>query len=117
MTLASVRDSHSDSDKVSYAGRTWRSIEDTHCGFSIPGPKKAIVMSDVEIARWTAIPPQAGPGTIGIGIMSYAGGISIGVAADRVPGSEGVARRICEGFNQRFELYVERATEVLDHQD
>ena len=74
-------------------------------------------MHGVEVAKWTAIPPQAGAGSIGIGIMSYAGGISIGVSADLVPGSEGVARRICEGFEQRFELYVARAKEVLDHQD
>ena len=85
---------------------------------SIPGPsKKPITMCGVEVAKWTAIPPQAGAGTIGIGIMSYAGGISIGVSADLVPGSEGVARRICEGFERRFELYVARAKEVLDHQD
>ncbi|KAI0703948.1 wax ester synthase-like acyl-CoA acyltransferase domain-containing protein [Earliella scabrosa] len=85
---------------------------------NIPGPsKKPITMCGVEVAKWTAIPPQAGAGTIGIGIMSYAGGISIGVSADLVPGSDGVARRICEGFERRFELYVARAREVLEHQD
>ncbi|RDX40998.1 hypothetical protein OH76DRAFT_1412509 [Lentinus brumalis] len=85
---------------------------------NIPGPsKKPITMHDVEVAKWTAIPPQAGAGTLGIGIMSYAGGISIGVSADHVPGSEGIARRICEDFERRFELYVSRAKEVLDHQD
>lgn len=74
-------------------------------------------MHDVDVAKWTAIPPQAGAGTIGIGIMSYAGGISIGVSADLVPGSEGVARRICEGFERRLEVYVARAREVLEHED
>ena len=54
---------------------------------------------------------------MGIGIMSYAGGISIAVSADLVPGSEGVTRRICEGFERRFELYVARAKAVLEHQD
>lgn len=48
-----------------------------------------------------------------MGIISYAGGISIAVAADRVPISRGVARRICEGFEERFEFYVIRAREVL----
>ena len=74
-------------------------------------------MSGVEVVKWIAIPPQAGAGTLAVGIMSYAGGISIGLSADCVPGSEGVARRICEGFERRFELYVARAREVLDHQD
>ena len=84
---------------------------------SIPGPAKSITWSDVEVAKWSALPPQAGAGTIGIGVMSYAGGISIAVSADRVSGSEGVARRICEGFERRFGLYVGRAREVLEHQD
>lgn len=52
-----------------------------------------------------------------MGIISYAGGLSIAVAADMVPSSQGVARRICEGFEQRFELYVRRAKEILDHLD
>ncbi|TBU30100.1 wax ester synthase-like acyl-CoA acyltransferase domain-containing protein [Dichomitus squalens] len=85
---------------------------------NVPGPSKGpITWSGVEVVKWSAIPPQAGAGTVGIGIMSYAGGLSVAVSADLVPGSEGVARRICEGFEKRFELYVARAKEVLDHQD
>ena len=48
-----------------------------------------------------------------MGIISYAGGMSIAVAADCVPDSEGVARRICTRFEQRFEEYVRAAREVL----
>ncbi|KAI0644284.1 wax ester synthase-like acyl-CoA acyltransferase domain-containing protein [Trametes meyenii] len=85
---------------------------------NIPGPsKKPITMAGVEVTKWAALPPQGGAGTIGIGIISYAGGLSIAVSADLVPSSEGVTRRICENFEQRFELYVARAKEVLDHQD
>ncbi|OSD00141.1 hypothetical protein PYCCODRAFT_1437698 [Trametes coccinea BRFM310] len=85
---------------------------------NIPGPaKKPITMAGVEVSKWVALPPQGGAGTIGMGIISYAGGISIAVSADMVPGSRGVARRICEDFERRFELYVARAKEVLDHQD
>ena len=84
---------------------------------SIPGPSKGITWSDVEVSKWSALPPQSGAGTMGIGIMSYAGGISIAVSADLVPGSEGVTRRICEGFERRFGLYVARARAVLEHQD
>ncbi|CDO68178.1 hypothetical protein BN946_scf184938.g30 [Trametes cinnabarina] len=85
---------------------------------NIPGPaKKPITMAGVEVAKLVALPPQGGAGTIGMGIISYAGGICIAVSADMVPGSEGVARRICENFERRFELYVERAKEVLEHQD
>ncbi|KAI1785169.1 wax ester synthase-like acyl-CoA acyltransferase domain-containing protein [Ganoderma leucocontextum] len=85
---------------------------------NIPGPSKGpITWSGVEVTKWSAIPPQAGAGTMGIGIMSYAGGISIAVSADLVPDSEGVTRKICEGFERRFELYVARAKAVLEHQD
>lgn len=74
-------------------------------------------MAGVEVAKWAALPPQAGAGTVAIGIISYAGGISIAVSADAVPASAGVARRICANFERRFELYVARAKEVLEHQD
>ena len=52
-----------------------------------------------------------------MGIISYAGGLSIAVAADKVPSSAGVTERICAGFEERFELYVQKAREVLDHLD
>lgn len=48
-----------------------------------------------------------------MGIISYAGGLCVSIAADRVPSSEGVARRICEGFERRFEEYVAVAREVV----
>ncbi|KAI0819567.1 wax ester synthase-like acyl-CoA acyltransferase domain-containing protein [Trametes gibbosa] len=85
---------------------------------NIPGPsKKPITMAGVEVAQLAALPPQGGAGTVAIGVISYAGGISIAVSADAVPGSEGVARSVCAGFEARFGLYVERAREVLEHQD
>ncbi|CCM02027.1 uncharacterized protein FIBRA_04103 [Fibroporia radiculosa] len=84
----------------------------------VPGPaKNPITLEGVEVLKWTALPPQAGKGTIGMGIISYAGGISIAVAADAVPASQGIARRICDGFEERFQLYVQRAREILDHID
>lgn len=52
-----------------------------------------------------------------MGIISYAGNISISVAADLVPASQGVCQRICERFEERFELYVDRAKEVLSRED
>jgi len=84
---------------------------------NVPGPAKRVTLEGVEVIEWTALPPQAGKGTIGIGIISYAGGLSIAIAADKVALSEGIAQRICEGFEERFELYVRRAEEVLNHLD
>lgn len=48
-----------------------------------------------------------------MGIISYAGGMSISISTDRVPESEGVARRICTRFEERFREYVNTAQEVL----
>jgi len=85
---------------------------------NVPGPADStITLQGTEVLKWTALPPQGGKGTIGMGIISYAGGLSIAVAADKVSLSLGVAERICAGFEERFELYVKRAREVLDHLD
>lgn len=48
-----------------------------------------------------------------MGIISYAGGMSISIAADRVPESEGVARRVCERFEKRFQEYVAASEQAL----
>ncbi|KAF8587875.1 hypothetical protein K439DRAFT_1385418 [Ramaria rubella] len=84
---------------------------------NVPGPSKPIKLSGADILKWTALPPQAGKGNIGIGVISYAGGICISVAADKVTASEGVASRICMRFAERFELYVARAKEILLHEE
>jgi len=84
---------------------------------NVPGPaKKRITLEGVEVITWTALPPQSGKGTVGMGIISYAGGLCVAIAADRVPASEGVARRICEGFERRFEEYVSVAREVVERE-
>lgn len=120
----------------------WFFVAFVSCVFfyhSVPGPARSrIQMEGIEVISWTALPPQGGkgsctfiwhtrsrywhthfisPGTLGMGIISYAGGLCISVAADKVPQSEGVARRVCERFEARFALYVECAKQVLDHQD
>lgn len=52
-------------------------------------------------------------GTIGMGIISYAGGLCISVAADKVPGSQNITKRICERFERRFEIYVQHARDIV----
>ena len=38
------------------------------------------------------------------------------MAADRVHGSEGVSRRVCQAFEKRFELYLRLANEILEEE-
>lgn len=84
---------------------------------NVPGPtsKDGIEFAEAEVVRWAASPPQAGKGTLGIGIISYADGICITIAADNVPGSpsEGVAHRLTNKFAARWQQYMDTADEIL----
>ncbi|PRP84117.1 hypothetical protein PROFUN_04108 [Planoprotostelium fungivorum] len=81
---------------------------------NVPGPsKERLEMCGQEVIRWTALPPQAGKGTLGIGIISYAGDLYISVSADKVKGGEGVARRLTDKFERRWREYLEAANKVI----
>ncbi|KAL0483539.1 diacylglycerol O-acyltransferase [Acrasis kona] len=81
---------------------------------NVPGPaKEPLRMADVEVIRWTAIPPQAGKGTLAIGIISYAGGLSISVVSDKVPGAEGITRRLTDKFEKRWKVYLDASDKKI----
>lgn len=97
---------------------------------SVPGPTTPLEICGSRVIKWCALPPQAGKGeqllhvilgdlshfagTLGIGVISYNGGLCVSVAADSVDGTKNVARRLCERFEERFKIYVERAREVVE---
>ncbi|PWZ03822.1 hypothetical protein BCV70DRAFT_198011 [Testicularia cyperi] len=81
---------------------------------NVPCPsKQRIKLAGQEVVRWTALPPQAGKGTLGIGICSYGGDVSISISADRVPESEGVAARLTASFEHRWNEYVEASRKLI----
>ncbi|TKY88498.1 hypothetical protein EX895_002486 [Sporisorium graminicola] len=81
---------------------------------NVPCPsKQRIKLAGQEVVRWTALPPQAGKGTLGIGICSYGGDFSISISADRVEGSEGVAARLTDKFERRWNDYVEVSRNLI----
>ena len=81
---------------------------------NVPCPsKQRIELAGQEVVRWTALPPQAGKGTLGIGICSYGGDFSISISADRVEGSEGVAARLTDKFERRWNEYVETSRALI----
>ncbi|KAN0065023.1 hypothetical protein ACQY0O_001486 [Thecaphora frezii] len=98
---------------------TMRMTEWTMCSFTavvtnVPCPsRERIRLAEQEVVQWTAMPPQAGKGTLAIGICSYAGEVSICVSADHVEGSHGVAQRLTRSFEKRWREYVEVADEVI----
>lgn len=81
---------------------------------NVPCPsKQRITLAGKEVVRWTALPPQAGKGTLGIGICSYGGDFSISISADHVPESSGVAARLTESFEKRWQQYVDASEKLL----
>lgn len=95
-------------------------LSSIHCVLTnVPGPAQETVKlgGKHEILSWTVAPPQGAVGTQGIGILSYAGQLSISVLADAQAGDEedggGVARRICDDFEEIFALYVKAADQVI----
>ena len=82
---------------------------------NVPCPsKQRIQLAGQEVVRWTALPPQAGKGTLGIGICSYGGDFSISISADKVEASEGVAARLTEKFEQRWQEYVDVSRRLIE---
>lgn len=73
-----------------------------------------ITLCEQPILSWSASPPQAGKGTLGIGIISYETGVCVTICADKVAGSEGVARRLKKRLESRWTDYVRAADEVLE---
>jgi hypothetical protein len=90
----------------------------------------SIEMDGVEVLRWTASPPQAGRGVLGIGMISYNGKLVWTVTgescyalripdsadlyeADKLPGKhEGIARKLTESFHKTFEEFLTEAREI-----
>lgn len=82
---------------------------------NVPCPsKQRIELAGQEVVRWTALPPQAGKGTLGIGICSYGGDFTISISADRVPRSQGVAARLTESFERRWKQYVDTSRALIE---
>lgn len=85
---------------------------------NVPGPqsKDGIEFADKKVTRWACAPPQAGKGTLGIGIITYADGICITIAADNVEGapSDGVTRRVAQKFATRWAQYCQVADDILE---
>ncbi|KAK0538448.1 hypothetical protein OC835_001429 [Tilletia horrida] len=83
---------------------------------NVPGPAERVHLAEREVSEWGAAPPQAGRNTLAIGVITYAGSVSVTVTADRVQGepSEGVARRLTDAFARRWEVYLRAADAVLN---
>ncbi|CAJ0649626.1 8075_t:CDS:10, partial [Entrophospora sp. SA101] len=52
---------------------------------NVPGPMKPIIFTGQKVERFIAVPPQPGPGGLGIGILSYDGKVSISILSNEMP--------------------------------
>ncbi len=68
---------------------------------NVPGPREPLYMAGRKIDKIMFWVPQSGHMGLGISILSYAGGVMLGIATDAglVPDPE----RIVEGFKLEFE--------------
>ncbi|CAO1613686.1 unnamed protein product [Sympodiomycopsis kandeliae] len=78
------------------------------------GSNDLIKLCDQPILSWSASPPQAGKGTLGIGVITYENSVSVTICADKVQGSEGVAKRLKKRFEDRWREYVRIADSILE---
>ncbi len=74
---------------------------------NVPGPRQALYMAGRKIDKVMFWVPQSGHMGLGISILSYAGGVMLGIATDAglVPDPE----RIVEGFRVEFEALSKAA--------
>lgn len=72
-----------------------------------------ITLCEQPILTWSASPPQAGKGTLGIGVITYENSVCVTICADKVQGSHGVSKRLKRRFEQRWREYVRVAGDVL----
>ncbi|EPQ53700.1 hypothetical protein GLOTRDRAFT_139840 [Gloeophyllum trabeum ATCC 11539] len=84
---------------------------------NVPGPSSPFDVDGAEVLRWTASPPQAGKGTLGLGMISYNGHLVWTVTADKVEQYQGVARYLTRGFKKTFEEFLEEAKSLQEHDD
>ncbi|HYM97001.1 MAG TPA: WS/DGAT domain-containing protein, partial [Candidatus Sulfotelmatobacter sp.] len=75
---------------------------------NVPGPREPLYLGGRKVARVMFWVPQSGRLGLGISILSYSGGVMLGVASDEglVPDPE----RIVEAFNLEFEAMRKAAT-------
>jgi hypothetical protein len=91
-----------------------------------------IEMDGSRVLRWTASPPQAGKGVLGIGMISYDGHLVwtvtgmflytsttwprlmvVGNTADKIVGKhEGIARKLTQSFHETFNEFLVEARQL-----
>ena len=72
---------------------------------NLPGPRETIRLAGAPVRGILFWVPQSGRVSLGISILSYAGEVRVGIAADRVLVPE--PQRIASGFQREFALLAE----------
>jgi len=80
---------------------------------NVPGPPEAVTLCGSKVLSWTVLPPSGARDSLALGIISYAGKLSVSVMADAPPGSDGVARDIVDQFERRLAEYIRIAKDAV----
>ncbi|CAJ0857648.1 16939_t:CDS:2 [Entrophospora sp. SA101] len=73
------------------------------------GPMKPIIFTGQKVERFIAVPPQPGPGGLGIGILSYDGKVSISILSNEMPKYPNISKRISQLFINEWEKILHDA--------
>ncbi|CAH1760536.1 13741_t:CDS:2 [Entrophospora sp. SA101] len=76
---------------------------------NVPGPMKPIIFTGQKVERFIAVPPQPGPGGLGIGILSYDGKVSISILSNEMPKYPNISKRISQLFINEWEKILHDA--------
>ncbi|KDN48515.1 hypothetical protein K437DRAFT_255489 [Tilletiaria anomala UBC 951] len=81
---------------------------------NVPGPPKPVKFGSHVANRYFVLPPSSpGKGTLAIGLISYAGSLSVSVSCDDVPEFATLAKGICASFQDGAADLIAAAKERL----
>lgn len=78
---------------------------------------KPIIFTGQRVERFIAIPPQPGPGGLGIGILSYDGKVSISILSHEMPKYPNISKRISQLFINEWEKILQDAKLELEKEN
>lgn len=83
---------------------------------NVPGPREPVFLAGARVTRLAFWVPQAGSVGLGVSILSYAGQVSVGVAADRnlVPEPQVLTRHLEDELADLARLALQVDDEVVD---
>ncbi|KAI8334644.1 wax ester synthase-like acyl-CoA acyltransferase domain-containing protein [Chlamydoabsidia padenii] len=79
---------------------------------NIAGPTESTFFGGNEMERFHVLPPQAGKGSISVGLVSYCDKVNVSMLTDNHPAYPDLANRLCQLFVSEFNAVLAEANSV-----